>query len=245
MCPNLQNRTRGMGDGGAASAHDLLGVDGDTLTDMLAGFSFVYHGDGVIGIADEAFAFGIGGEFLAGQPVGSGTFTLGLEVGGGADVGPLHVVAVAQQIEGGDMCCGDRFVGVKELRSVLKGLGAFFVYKQAACTSNNDQSDVGAGKQVGEMTGGLCDLWQGVRGLGAEGVDDHIESGKIRHGQIEHVFGDGVRGCGSVLASYDCGHIMAATHDLLDNESSGFAICCDYCDFHGDSFRVCGPSKEG
>ena len=111
-----------MGDGGAASAHDLLGVDGDTLTDMLAGFSFVYHGDGVIGIADEAFAFGIGGEFLAGQPVGSGTFTLGLEVGGGADVGPLHVVAVAQQIEGGDMCCGDRFVGVKELRSVLKGL---------------------------------------------------------------------------------------------------------------------------
>lgn len=126
-----------MEDGGAASAHDLLGVDGDTLTDMLAGFSFVYHGDGVIGIADEAFPFGIGGEFLAGQPVGSGTFTLGLEVGGGADVGPLHVVAVAQQIEGGDMCCGDRFVGVKELRSVLKGLGVFFVYKQAACTSNN------------------------------------------------------------------------------------------------------------
>ena len=38
---------------------------------MLAGFSFVYHGDGVIGIADEAFAFGIGGEFLAGQRAGA------------------------------------------------------------------------------------------------------------------------------------------------------------------------------
>ena len=48
---------------------------------------------------------------------------------------------------------------------------------------------------------------------------------KIRHGQIEHVFDDGVRGCGSVLAAYDCGHpaidACVALSELMHSRLSG------------------------
>ena len=45
----------------------LLGVNGDALTSMCAGFSLIHHRNGVIRITNEALTFTVGGEFLPSQ----------------------------------------------------------------------------------------------------------------------------------------------------------------------------------
>ena len=45
----------------------LLGVNGDALTSVRAGFSLIHHRNGVIRITNEALTFTVGGEFLPSQ----------------------------------------------------------------------------------------------------------------------------------------------------------------------------------
>lgn len=69
------NRTFNVGTGISTARHyshtdakpRLLGVDGDALTSMCAGFSLIHHRNGVIRIANEALTFTVGGEFLPSQ----------------------------------------------------------------------------------------------------------------------------------------------------------------------------------
>ena len=69
------NRTAYVGIGIPSNPHyprtdakpRLLGVNGDALTSVRAGFSLIHHRNGVIRITNEALTFTVGGEFLPSQ----------------------------------------------------------------------------------------------------------------------------------------------------------------------------------
>ena len=51
----------------------------------------IHHGDGVIGVADDALALAVQGQLLAAQDVFPGALTLCLEIPGRADIRPLNI----------------------------------------------------------------------------------------------------------------------------------------------------------
>ena len=63
---------------------------------MIAAGDLVHHGAGVVGVADDALATAVQGEFLTAQQVASGPLTLCLKIPGRADVGPPDILALPQ-----------------------------------------------------------------------------------------------------------------------------------------------------
>lgn len=116
----------------------LLADDADALLDVVAALDLVHHGDGVVGVGDGGLTAAVERELLAAQDVGAGALALGLEVAGGADVGPLHVVALAQLGEGGRHGAGQGLEDLGEVGAVGDGGGVLGVHVEAARAAHDE-----------------------------------------------------------------------------------------------------------
>lgn len=115
---------------------------------MVAAHGLVDHGDGVVGVADGALAAVVHRELLAAQDVAAGAGAVGLEVSGRAEVGPAHVGALAQLVEGlGHGVC-QRLVCIGEVGAVGEAGGVLGVGVEAAGTADYEQAGLSAARDV-------------------------------------------------------------------------------------------------
>lgn len=85
---------------------------------MAAFFNFVRKGNGVIGIAYNAFTLGIKQKLFAAEGVFSRALSVRSEIGGGAYIGPFYISALSEIVKQLLMCGGKRLERVGEIGSV-------------------------------------------------------------------------------------------------------------------------------
>ena len=102
----------------------------DAFADVTAGHDFIDQCDGVIGIAQHAFAPVVEHKLLAAGNVAAGALAVGAEISGGADVCPLYVLLRAQE--------GERFVvrGGQRLERVRKSGAVWWARSSTSAWTN-------------------------------------------------------------------------------------------------------------
>ena len=73
-------------------------------------------------------------------------------------------------------------------------------------------------------------LGEGFRGPGAESVNNRVKALKVLSGELHDVLDDGILGGSPVFRADKNGHIVSAFQCFLNDELTGFAVCCDDCD---------------
>ena len=73
-------------------------------------------------------------------------------------------------------------------------------------------------------------LREGFRGPGAESVNNRVKALQVLSGELHNVLDDGLLGGSPVLRADKNGHVVSAFQCFLNDELSGFSVCCDDCD---------------
>ena len=194
--------------------------------------------NGVVGIADDAFALSVELELLAGEDVFAGAFAVSLKITRGADICPVDVVVFSERVEGDLVRLDDGHRRLGEGGHVKHGLGMRRVHKQTACAAYDHQTGVFAFQQIGEV---LCCVGDDVDGLGrpcACRVYDRVKAVQILGGDRKNILGDGMLRRALVFFSDKGGHVHTALDGFLDDEFACFSVCCYYCDFHDDILLI-------
>ena len=108
----------------------ILGVErllfrhhADPLLDVVAFYCFVNHGDCIIRITDHAFSLGVKGQLFAAQNVPTGTRAVGLEITGGAELGPLNILTLTKFTNRFGHSGSQRLESIREVRTLCNTAG--------------------------------------------------------------------------------------------------------------------------
>ena len=104
---------------------------------MAAFFNFVSKGNGVIGIAYNAFTLGIQQKLFAAEGILSRALSVRPEIGGGAYIGPFYITALSEPVKQLLMCGGKRLERVGKIGSVGHGKRMLRVYKKTSRAAYN------------------------------------------------------------------------------------------------------------
>ena len=115
----------------------LFSYDTDALLNMIAFFDLINHSDGIVRIADDAFAAAVQRQFFSGKDIFSGAFTISLEISGRADERPLYIISFTQFRQFLALRLCQRQEHGRKVRPVTDNRRMFRIYIQAACSADD------------------------------------------------------------------------------------------------------------
>ena len=210
FCGKGKNKNTASSDrrrGGAPDLYSSGAHNADALLDVISVLDLIDHGNGIVCIGDNGLSAVIEDKLLAALQVLPGLLSVRLEIPGGADGSPLHIVSLPELSEGLCHCRSKGLEGIREVLSPGDGCRVCGIDIERTCAAHDKKPDARAGEEM-RQRGAV--LGKGLLRPCAEGIDDGVKSLEILPCLIKDVLSDvGLCLGGILFLSPECGDITS------------------------------------